>query len=341
VSVTPEAPRKPGWERVLDAFMATPDRTLTNVQLGDVPGVQAFHQRITDMHRYGYVVTPGVLVKKGRYAYTLVGIDGARRWEHVRPDSRAVRPHTDALPVLHDEGVVASIEDAVAEIRENAEAIAKRERAPVRPATKVAEQSRMVRDSVIHLGALLGDITAEWDEASQTDLLALVHATVHEMTQLRSLPVLIDFHTEAWARVRDALTESGEVENVADLGLADLVNAAVTQCKRPLPVTALGRRRAPAGDRGPSGPSLMRKALEHTEQPMHSAKIAAWVMANGGDALFKGKTPGASMASQLATSNKKGGEFVRVETPGCYALREWKDQTDQFGNPLLDLDPIR
>jgi hypothetical protein len=84
----------------------------------------------------------------------------------------------------------------------------------------------------------------------------------------------------------------------------------------------------------------MRKALEFTEQPMHSAKIAEWVMANGGEAVYQGLTPSATMAAQLATSNKDGGEFVKV-SPGCYGLREWTGKADSFGNPLLELDPVR
>jgi len=336
VSASTTAVRVPGWERVLNAFMAAPDRTLTNVQLGDVPGVQAFHQRIQDMRRYGYVVTEAVLVKKGRYAYTLVGVRGDEGVSDLR--------HADALPHLHDEAIDAAIRDAEGAIEANREALAKRERAPIRPPARTVEQSRMVRDAVASLqDGLPEGVLADLGDG-RDDLLSLAHAARDAMTVYSSSVAaeVISAHRTALVAVLNVLGDPPPIES-ADILVAwaqerrDSIVAAEIAADR---AERRPAARAPRADRAPTGPTLMRKALEHHEQPMHSAKIAAWVMENGGADVYKGKTPAATMAAQLATSNKEEAEFVKV-APGCYALREWTGKHDQFGDPLLDLDPIR
>lgn len=282
MSVSTVPPAATGWQRVLDALMAAPDRTLTNVQLGEVPGVQAFHQRLSDLGRHGYLLTPAVRVAPGRYAYTLVGVHGDEEMSGVR--------YADRLPHLHDEAVVVAIREATDAIHENAEAIAKRAGVPpILPATN--GNDRAVRDAAACLAEALGH-----DDPG--DILALAHAARDEIARL---------------------TAALEIMRTSPLA------------------NAVGRRHSTGRT---TGPTLMRKALEHHEQPMHSAKIAEWVMTNGGADVYKGATPAATMAAQLATSNKTGGEFVKV-SPGCYGLREWTDKQDEFGNALLELDPIR
>lgn len=299
--------RVPGWERVLDAFAAAPDRILTNAELGMIPGVQAFHQRITDLERLGYVLTSAVQLKPGYYAYALVG-RAPRLTDVPAPGGTRPAPHVASLPVVgdHHEVYGAAIARAVASINAKRDALLKRT-APSVAIEVIAAHHRVIRDIAATLReAIDPERLGAIDEASRDDGLVLAHAARHEIADLHG-------------KLADALGQ------VAELEAARPARAA----------------RAPRADRGPTGPQLMRKALEHHEQPMHSAKIAAWVMANGGDQVFKGKTPAASMASQLATSNKDDGEFVRVDTAGCFGLREWEGKQDDFGNDLLDLDPIR
>jgi hypothetical protein len=285
VSTDPAVRRVPGWQRVHDAFISAPDRTLTNFELGAVPGVQAFHQRLSDLTRFGYVLTPAVKLAPGYYAYTLVGV----KPDLARPDGKA--PH-HGLSVLRSD-LTDRVATAVEQIKAQSDRLLARRLAEPEQGRIVAVQnSRAVRDATDCLADVVGEQIA--DEFDRNDLLVLAHTARDEIKRLR---------------------------------------AAQTP-------TSSGRRRAPSGDRGPTGPDLMRRALEHHEQPMHSGKIAEWVMENGGDKVYKGLTPAATMAAQLATSNKDDGEFVKV-APGCYALREWKGKEDDFGNPLLELEPAR
>ena len=70
-----------------------------------------------------------------------------------------------------------------------------------------------------------------------------------------------------------------------------------------------------------SGPALMVEVLEAAGRPVRTSLIVGRVLANP-DMPYKGGTPGATMTAQLATSHKRGGQFVRTE-PGVYAIRAW------------------
>lgn len=377
-TTAPTTRRIPGWERVLSAFMAAPDRTLTNVELGQIPGVQAFHQRIQDARRYGYFITDGVLVKKGRYAYTLVGVS-----------ARLVGDRVPDLPRLAEDRLDEALHDAYKVIRQNAEALAKREKPPIQPAAQTVERTRMVRGAVAALQEALGDHVADWPTSDQGDLLALTHKTCSVLEESREVvrvlvaersdtidwilasagqsPATITCATAAAAGsatlpdlVASMVTARQDEEQRREdalsgvLALLDEHGATMAVTGTAVDIVAWARERlaertpaapraarAPRADRTPTGPQLMRKALEFHEQPMHSSKIAEWVMANGGGDRYRGATPAATMAAQLATSNKQDdGEFVKVK-PGCYALRDWTGKQDQFGNDLLDLEPIR
>lgn len=344
--------RVPGWRRVLDAFMADPDRIVTNVELGQIPGVQAFHQRISDLGRFGYVLTSAIQLKPGRYAYALVGIAPDGAWSFSGP-----RPYADRLPSVsddHDEYATV-IAAAVAMIEARTHELAKRGAAPV--VTQDGPSRREI-DAAAVLAVALGDqVVGDWKSEDRRDVLALAHATRDELGHVRSVRALERVNADAAATANEAAVILQDVlgePTIADLVLAGedaenlvtLAGAARDEVARlraaleAAPTRAPRAARAPRPDRGPTGPELMRKALEFHEQPMHSAKIAAWVLENGGAAVYKGKTPAATMAAQLATSNVKGGDFVKV-SPGCYGLREWTDRKDDFGNELLELDALR
>lgn len=70
--LSPRGDVRPGWRIILDAFLAAPDRTLTNIELGDVRGVQAFRSRISDLRAMGCDITEGTYVCQGVYRYRLV-----------------------------------------------------------------------------------------------------------------------------------------------------------------------------------------------------------------------------------------------------------------------------
>jgi hypothetical protein len=360
--------RVPGWERVLNAFMADPDRIRTNVELGQVPGVQAFHQRISDLTRYGYVLTSAVkLGGNGRYAYALLGVAASPgAWPHSYP-----RPYADDLPTVPDDpdayaDVVAA---AVAKIEAKSDELTRRGAAP---AVSHETPSRVTRDAAAVLALALGDdVIGDWPAADRRDVLALAKATRDELSRTRSLRALEHANGEQADELLElkAVAREAEEARQAILGYARASTDQDVQAWAEQPVTIgeavtflvasatsmraavaskpARRARQPRADRGPTGPQLMRKALEHHEQPMHTAKIAEWVLANGGDKVYKGLTPSATMAAQLATSNKETGEFVKV-APGCYGLREWATggadggpELDGFGNELLELDPVR
>lgn len=351
--------RVPGWERVLDAFMSAPDRALTNVQLGRVPGVQAFHQRISDLERYGYVLTGAVKLKPGHYAYKLLGVDPSL----PTPRGRA-RPHAGALTELTGTAIDLARNEGVAWIVSHIDVLLRRAE-PVRPAPGFAETSRASRDAAACLATALGDdVIGDWPDADRADVLALARAARDEIDRSRSLRALEQAHGLLRDEVREVVFSLREAlgDHVADwtpqdrsdvlklTGKACGVLGGLREALAARPARAPRAPRQPRAERGPTGPDLMRKALEHCEQPMHSAKIAEWVMSNGGADIYKGATPHATMAAQLATSNVRGGDFLKV-APGCYGLREWAcslpdeepraARRDEFGNPLLELDPIR
>lgn len=215
-----DPPRVPGWERVLNAFMAAPDRTLTNVQLGQVPGVQAFHQRIQDMRRYGYIVTDGVLVKKGRYAYTLLGVHAGM---NLRPDGKA-HPQ-QAGPVIADADVTAADLAAVEKTIANAEKLAKLEGTPALPTPTTP---RAVRDAVAMLQQTLGDHTADWPAADRDDVLSLVHKVVELREDSREVIAEMDRQITALTVERDALRATA-----AGAGPA-LIRRALEWCEQPM-----------------------------------------------------------------------------------------------------------
>jgi hypothetical protein len=70
--MSPLGDPRPGWRIVLDAFLAARDHTLTNHELGDLRGVQAFRSRISDLRAMGCVITNGEYVAQGLYRYRLV-----------------------------------------------------------------------------------------------------------------------------------------------------------------------------------------------------------------------------------------------------------------------------
>jgi hypothetical protein len=354
-TTAPTTRRVPGWERVLDAFMAAPDRTLTNVELGQIPGVQAFHQRITDLEHLGYVLTKAVQLKPGYYAYALVGRGAAVSVVPAPGGKTRPAPHADVLPIVHERQPIASA--VAAAVFSDSEALLKRVAPPAAVAV-VGEQARevrgtrQVRDAVATLhDAIDYGRLSDIDPASREDLLTLAHAARDEMDAARrARKDAADACEAARADVIETLRRAVGPVLVAEHGVTygepgfltdSLVLAqAVRLIARPSAGTATrdAGRRTP--ERGPTGPQLMRKALEYHEQPMHSSKIAEWVMANGGGACYRGATPAATMAAQLAMSNKQDGEFVKVK-PGCYGLREWTGKQDAFGNAILDLDPVR
>lgn len=272
--------RPSGNQLVLAEFMGAPDRTLNNVQLGGIYGVQAFRSRIADLRRLGYVIPRGVKVAHGRYAYALLG---------TQPGSQAAKDKP-SLPVLSHQQQLDAESDALARIEREREKIAKRGE-PKRAPQSLLDQLATERDAVHRL-------TAESD---------VVRAKLSGV--LREQP--------------------DEAETLEDL--ADRVVEAFEHARRPR------ARRVSNGSRGPTGPELMRKVIEESGRPLHSKVIARRVMEGGGDAVYHGKTPDATMAAQLATSNKNGGEFVKV-APGCFGLREWPAAKLE-AEPVRDLEP--
>lgn len=356
MSIAPHADerRVSGWERVLDAFMAAPDRTLTNVALGHVPGVQAFHQRLSTLGRYGYVFTPAVRLKAGRYAYTLVGIVPSEPWPFT-----GARPYADRLQNLAPDEIGAVVNVAVAVIRAQADDLVKRERQapaprPVRP--------RAVTDSVRLLQETLGDHTADWSAGDREDILALTRKTCTLLEESREVTAEMDRRLAASLPPFDARVLGEELDGAqadrnlsrselddisAVLGLdanASGHHGVVLECIRALAAGASPAPRRAAG--AMTGPQIMRKALEFHKQPMHAERLAEWVMANGGTDIYRGQTPAKTMRGQLLKSDAAGGEFVKI-APNVYGLREWGagengiPRKDQAGTPLLELEPIR
>jgi hypothetical protein len=305
--------RVPGWRLVLDALIGAPNHTLTNAQLGALRGVQAFHQRLSDLKRRGWVLTPATRVGRGYYAYRLVGfMVGSEAEADAAQYPAEATALPEALRPFRSEDAAARAVDATPVVFTG--------HAP-RPAPPVpAAQPRAIADSIRTLQGAL--------ESHEDDLLVLAHEAARRLANLTR-------HRVEDARAHDegdAAAESARNRLAEALGGAApedvLVALAVCAAER------LERRhRQPRADRGPTGPQLMRKVLEEAAAPMHSGEIARRVLANGGDAVYHGKTPDATMAAQLATSNKSGGEFVKV-APGCFGLREWDEDT-------LGREPVR
>lgn len=278
----------PGWRRVLDAFMFAKDKTLTNVELGRVPGVQAFHQRISDLGRKGYIITPAVKVAQGRYAYTLVGVA-----EDVLSDA----PYVDRLTRFEEEWRE-FVEVAVERIKANADQIVKRSEAKRLP--------RATRDVLADLRGEAADVRTHLED---------LRAAIDPMSGTTP---------PDWS-----LTELAEA--VTDEALKEIkhLRARLKEAKP-------SARRAPSSaprEHRPGGPDMMRKVLEEADAPMHSKEIARRVLVlTADDPLYNGKTPDATMAAQLSTSNKEGGQFERTE-PGCFALREWS--AEQKAKPAI------
>lgn len=181
--------RIPGWERVLDAFMAAPDRILTNVQLAAVPGVQAFHQRLTDLGNYGYQITAAIKLAPGRYAYALLGINrGDAGWPFSYP-----RPHADALPkVSHtydDYAVVCAA--AVAKIDRRADELLKRD-------AVIGAPARADRDVARILEAALGEQHLDgWSAEDRGDALALARKAAVVINDARAIITSLQTCTHA------------------------------------------------------------------------------------------------------------------------------------------------
>jgi hypothetical protein len=317
--------RVPGWRRILDAFMADPDRIVTNVELGQIPGVQAFHQRLSDLGRFGYVLTSAILLKPGRYAYALVGVsEHTGSWPFLTD-----RPYTDRLPIVSDDhdAYAADIARALATITAKTEDLAKRGGASAESPLPDAARSRALRDAVSTLqDALPEGRLIDLGTAGREDLLTLAHTARDEIDALRAARDEADAESSRGEAdlltIHHALNDSAVPIN-AD-GIAEAIHALRTNA-----------------DRTPPGPQLMRKALEHYEQPMHYKRIAAYVMENGGDAYYKGATPETTIVRHLVKSDKDpSGVFVKVSS-GVFALRDWEGKADEFGNPLLELDPVR
>jgi hypothetical protein len=290
------APARPkGWEIIRQAFLDAPKRTLTNHELGDVPGVQAFHQRISNLKDQGYVFAAGVRVGPGRYAYRLLGV------QEGKPAARC------GLPVIPWNDLMATISLAESDLRDNPPA----ERTTSDARTEARTEARGLRERNAELEAenaqLREVVTRDEDDEILDD-----EPGVAQQVAANTSRVLAARNTLA-----DVLGEPVTDSLMDGLDLTALALRAAEQLKAK-PRAA----RAPRAEHGPTGPQLMRQVLEAAGRPLHSKVIAERVLTSGGDALYKGKTPAATMAAQLATSNKAGGEFVKTE-PGCFALREW------------------
>lgn len=113
--MSPVGDMRPGWRIVLDAFLAAPDRTLTNHELGDIRGVQAFRSRIADLRRMGCDITEGTYVARGKYRYRLVSwppcLVNGHDYVHPRGDGNC---YDCGKSPLESENVAAA-QDAAAE----------------------------------------------------------------------------------------------------------------------------------------------------------------------------------------------------------------------------------
>jgi hypothetical protein len=109
---------RPGWMIVLRAFLAAPDRSLTNHELGALYGVQAFRSRISDLRAMGCDITQGTYIARGHYRYRLEswppalledpGSDSASSSEAVKPEP--------AFVGVSDDGVELGLFDVPADV---------------------------------------------------------------------------------------------------------------------------------------------------------------------------------------------------------------------------------
>ena len=355
-------PRKHGWELVRDALLAAPKHTLTNAQLGEIRGVQAFHQRISDLRRRGYVVAGAVRVNKGRYAYRLLGTldssiaasDGVQGLPTITHDAMPVRVREaeqdmrEHPPTETTIRLPKSTSDTLREHREREASIAK----------ALAEALGIDESDPVKLASIAAGVIVEAGpggddhEQARAEVRGLQERNAEleaENERLRGLTG-VDSSSAAADVVtahRERVAANTERVLTARNRLAEALGEPTTDSlMEGLDLTALAERaadtlaakpqraaRQPRAERGPTGPQLMRQVLEEAGVPMHSKVIAERVLAAGGDAIYKGNTPTATMAAQLATSNKQGGEFVKV-APGCFAVREWPQSK-------LDAEPVR
>jgi hypothetical protein len=292
--MTTSHPTRPAWVAVLDAFMAAPNRTLTNADLGAIHGVQAWHQRISDLKRYGYLFTGSKKVAQGYYAYRLLGLSAS---------VEGTLPRADELPRLDPE----QYRDAKLTAELELSALAK------------PTGGRLTTGDPTFAGA---SVTAA--STATTGIRAGRHAVSEaKLNELRDA-LAATFQTEQ----ADAPLSPDDIlaEAVAAVGALRMLREQVeAAAKQPKP-----RRRAaarePRAPRAKSGPALMIDVLTAAGGPLHARDITERVLAIDAarpedERAYKGKTPGATMAAQLSTSHKQNGTFCRT-APNTYGLRE-------------------
>jgi hypothetical protein len=329
-----ESPRPLGREIVLAAFVEARDRTLTNAELGDLRGVQAFHQRISNLKDRGYVFTPGVHIGRGRYAYRLLG--------YAEGTPAASDPHT-TLPWIAADAVEQAIAEGTQALKDNPPAAP----SPVAPPTitppvgllrerdelranvaEVEARAERAETEVANAKATLADARTTDDPSRDPTDWTLHYFAATAAADIRSareaLARLLNEGDEHHIEIDPAATTLEQIIAIVDDVLSEH-RAQAEKRQRP--------RRSGGGSDRLTGPALMVRELEAEGKPMHSKVIAERVMSNGGAELYQGKTPAATMAAQLATSNVKGGEFVKV-SPGVFGLRSWDAAK-------LGQDPIR
>lgn len=96
---------KPGWVVVGKAFLEAPGRRLTNVELGALPGVQAFRSRISDLRRMGWPIGQASYVKRGVWSYQLErGWHPGPGWSVAHPPPACSHDASSAIAARHDDG---------------------------------------------------------------------------------------------------------------------------------------------------------------------------------------------------------------------------------------------
>lgn len=299
-----------GREIVLAAFLEAKDRTLTNHELGALRGVQAFHQRISDNKRRGYLFTQGVRVGDGHFAYRLVGVE-----EGTAADVRHGLT-SGPLPRFAKNDVAAAIAEGTKAVKENPPATV-----PAITSSSVAvEVVSAHRDRIRALERQLERVTEAMEGAEVLEEEGVAFEVAEMFRRFddcyRDRKAAADAIADA-LNARDGLTGDDAIDH--GMAFSFLLPRVLEALEAPKP--AARARRAPSSDRV-TGPQAMAEVLEAEGKPMHSRVIAERVLAAHPD-LYGGKTPAATMAAQLATSNKKGDQFRKV-APGCYALASWE-----------------
>lgn len=312
---TPAARQPYGWELVRSAFLAAPDRTLTNVDLGAIRGVQAFHQRISDLKRRGYVFTQGVKVADGYYAYHLIGA-----MENTQASGAG-----EGLPLIHDAQVTAAQSAAAEGIKAHPPTINPTPSDPAPASSSVAvDVIAAHRDRIAELEQQADRVSLALGgaEIGQDDGLPFEVATMFAAYDecFREMKAAADTLADAFNH-RYGLTGDDAIDH--GMALSYIVPRVVEALNAPTITTPKPRAaRQPREARsGMTGPKAMAEVLEAEGKPMHSKAIAERVLAAHPD-LYGGKTPAATMNAQLSTANVKGGDFVKV-SPGCFGLRAW------------------